>query len=181
MKYLRSIVCVFFSFFRMLVLKCKGVNCGLFNICSPIAEIKIEKNTITEIGKKLKLRSNSHIRVRKKAMLRIGKNASFNYGCMLVVREKVVIGDNLQLAPNVMIYDHDHDYSVGIEKLEYLTSPIVIGDNVWIGANSVILRGTEIGDNCVIAAGSVVKGKIPANTVVLQKRETTYKQYNVNR
>lgn len=47
---------------------------------------------------------------------------------------------------------------------------VVIGDNVWIGANSVILRGSRIGDNAVIAAGTIVKGTVESNTLVYDKR-----------
>ena len=47
----------------------------------------------------------------------------------------------------------------------------MIGNRVWIGANTVILRGTVIGDDCVIGAGSVVKGNVPANSVLVQKRD----------
>ena len=54
----------------------------------------------------------------------------------------------------------------------YKASPVSIGNNVWVGANSVILRGVEIGDNCVVAAGTVVtKGSYPANTLIREKRE----------
>ena len=52
-----------------------------------------------------------------------------------------------------------------------LKGDIIIGKNVWIGANTVILRGTTIGDNAVIAAGSVLKGDVAPNTVFLNKRE----------
>ena len=52
----------------------------------------------------------------------------------------------------------------------YKTSPVVIGDDVWIGANTVILRGTVIGRDCVVGAGSVLKGVYPAGSVIVQKR-----------
>ena len=55
---------------------------------------------------------------------------------------------------------------------EIKTSPVVIGKNVWIGANTTILAGTHIGDNCVIAAGSVIKGDIEKSKLVIQKRST---------
>jgi acetyltransferase-like isoleucine patch superfamily enzyme len=55
-------------------------------------------------------------------------------------------------------------------KEHFLSSPVIIGDNVWVGANCVILRGTVIGDNCVIAAGSVVKGNVESNMLYYQER-----------
>ena len=54
----------------------------------------------------------------------------------------------------------------------YKASPVSIGNNVWVGANSVILRGVEIGDNCVIAAGTIVtKGNYPADTLIINDRK----------
>lgn len=58
---------------------------------------------------------------------------------------------------------------------------VSIGNNVWIGANTVILRDSIIGDNAVIAAGSVVKGNIPPNTVYYLKREENFKTYVHNK
>lgn len=55
--------------------------------------------------------------------------------------------------------------------MKFKTSPITIGSNVWIGANTLILRGTHIGDNCVVAGGAVIRGSYPANTVIIQKRK----------
>ncbi|UHA57884.1 hypothetical protein KDJ21_013390 [Metabacillus litoralis] len=60
---------------------------------------------------------------------------------------------------------------------------MTIGENVWIGSNVVILRDTHIGDNVVIAAGSVVKGNVPSNTIYLNKREIDTRpiQHDYNR
>lgn len=55
-----------------------------------------------------------------------------------------------------------------------------LGKNCWIGANTVILRGTTIGDNCVIGAGSVLKGEYPARTILLQKREQEIREYRLD-
>lgn len=125
------------------------------------------------IGKCFKMRSNSHIRVRGKGRLEIGNDVSLNYGDMIVCHESIKIGNNVQLSPNVLIYDHDHDFRAkdGLKKLLYKTTPVEIGNDVWIGANTVILRGTKIGNNVVIAAGSVVKGVVEDDTVFVQKRE----------
>ena len=68
-----------------------------------------------------------------------------------------------------------YDYRVGLEQNCFKTKPIIVGSNCWIGAQTVILRGTEIGDNCVVGAGSVLKGKYPDGSVIIQKRETSYR------
>lgn len=76
--------------------------------------------------------------------------------------------------------DHDHDYrtSGGIKELQYKKNPIQIGSNVWIGANSVILRGVKIGDNVVVAAGSIVKEDIESGTLYYHNRNKMEKKYN---
>ena len=79
---------------------------------------------------------------------------------------KVRIGNNTFIAPNVGIYTAGHPFDVKQrnEGLEY-AFPVTIGDNVWIGAQACILPGVTIGDNTVIAGGSVVTKDIPANVI----------------
>lgn len=139
---------------------------------APSAEITIESGSIVNICSKFRARSGSHIRVRKGAQLIIGSNTSVNHNCMIVCREKIEIGSDVQFSPNVMVYDHDHDFRAegGVKSMKYKSSPIKIGNNVWIGANTIILRGAKIGDNAVIGAGCVVKGEIPAGAVFVQKK-----------
>ena len=78
------------------------------------------------------------------------------------------------IGPNVMIFDHDHDYKAegGISSGKVKIGDIEIGNNVWIGAGCIILRGSKIGDNCVIAAGTIVRENIMSSSLVYQKRET---------
>lgn len=91
-----------------------------------------------------------------------GKNFFANYNCTIIDVAKVTIGDNCLLAPNTAIYTAGHPlhptsrnsgFEYGIE--------VTIGDNVWIGGNTVILPGVHIGSNTVIGAGSVVTKDIP--------------------
>lgn len=144
----------------------------LISLISPYSEITLEQGGELFIGKGFKMRDGAKIRVRNGAKCFIGKNCSINSNNIIACRDYIRIGDDVQLSPNVQIYDHDHDYQAegGISANQYKTSPIEIGNNVWIGVNAVILRGSEIGDNCVIGAGCIVKGKIPPGTVFIQKR-----------
>ena len=64
---------------------------------------------------------------------------------------------------------------------KFVTAPVTIGDNSWIGCNVVILRGTSIGKNCIVGAGSVLKGTYPDNSVIVQKRQTTATVYPLER
>ncbi len=152
----------------------KDFSAPLICMISPSTEISIDRGAKLSIGKMFKMRDGAKIRVRKGGECIIGKNTSVNSNNMIACHEKVVIGDNVQFSPNVQIYDHDHDFRHpdGLRAMHYKTAPVVIGDNCWIGANTVILRGTTLGDNCVVGAGSVIKGGFPAGTVIVQKRDT---------
>ena len=79
------------------------------------------------------------------------------------------IGDRVLVGGNCLITDtdfHPLDKNVRIQDPKNITSkPVSIGDDVFIGAQSIILKGTRIGDGSIIGAGSVVLGEIPANVV----------------
>ena len=101
--------------------------------------------------------------------IQLGAGVYINRNCTIVSHENIIVGDHATIGPNVCIYDHDHNYRATEGGI--ISTPVVIGKRVWIGAGSIILRGTKIGDDCVIASGSVVKGEIPAATVVVCKHE----------
>lgn len=181
-KYIRAIICIIFSLIKFTVIKLfhfSGFHFSLVNIFSPFTEIDLGRKSYLRLSKLVRARSGVKLKVRNNAKLEVGEATSFNHGCMIICHDEIKIGANVQFGPNVLIYDHDHDYKAidGLKSLQYKTDPVVIGNNVWIGANVVILRGTTIGDNCVIGAGSVVKGNFKNNKLILQKRETTVTSY----
>lgn len=93
----------------------------------------------------------------------VGKNCFINFNCTILDNAKVTLGDNCMLAPNVSIYTAGHALYPDSRNLGYEYGiDITIGNNVWIGGNTVILPGINIGDNVVIGAGSVVTKDIPA-------------------
>lgn len=152
----------------------KKASVPFFSAVSPSTEITISTRGTIKIGKGFHARSGSHICARESGILEFGSNVFINHNSMIFCRDHIKIGDNVQISPGVMIYDHDHDFKAegGIKSKKFKTEPVKIGNNVWIGANTVILRGTEVGDNCVIGAGSVIKGVYPEGSVVVQKRHT---------
>ena len=97
-------------------------------------------------------------------------------GCIILFRfqcnaaKSVKIGDNVLIASNVFITDSDHivePNGIPVTKSKNLKySPVVIGNNCWIGQNVVILKGVTIGDNCVIGANSVVVKDVEDNSIV---------------
>lgn len=105
-----------------------------------------------------------------------GNNCEVNMNCTFLDDNRIVIGDNALIAPNVQIYTAFHptnaterfgpqkeDGSFSFCKTQ--TAPVIIGNNVWIGGGAILLPGVHIGDNVVIGAGSVVTKDIPSNTV----------------
>lgn len=94
--------------------------------------------------------------------IEVGKNFFANYNCTIIDVAKVKIGDNCQMAPNVAIYTAGHPVYPSTRNSSYeYGKEITIGDNVWIGGNTVICPGVHIGNNVVIGAGSVVTKDIP--------------------
>lgn len=96
--------------------------------------------------------------------LKIGKKVFINSGCRFQDQGGITIGDGALIGHNVVMATINHDLDPQ-RRSDILPAPIVIGRNVWLGANSTILPGVCIGENAVIAAGAVVTKNVPADTV----------------
>jgi acetyltransferase-like isoleucine patch superfamily enzyme len=97
----------------------------------------------------------------------IGDGVFFNQGVSLNCRLSIIIGKNTIVGENVKIYDHNHRFREKklIKKQGFKLKEVNIGENVWIGTNTVILSGVSVGANSVISAGSIVKRDVPADTI----------------
>ena len=100
--------------------------------------------------------------------IEVGENFFANYNLVILDVGKVKIGKNVQFAPNVAIYTAGHPvhpdsrnsgYEYGID--------VTIGDNVWLGGNTVVMPGVHIGNNVVIGGGSVVTKDIPDDVIAV--------------
>ena len=112
----------------------------------------------------------------KNAKLKIGNNVFINRGVSISSVFSVEIGDNCLIADMVSIQDsnwHEVEENQGIK-----VKKVIIGKNVWIGKNVIILPGVNIGDHCVIAAGSIITKNIPAKSKVYQELNTSIKKIN---
>lgn len=105
--------------------------------------------------------------------LTIGDNVSINHNVDIACAFKVAIGNGCGIASNVLITDHGRGYMTNDEKtippgFKPLSSkgPVIIGDNVWIGANAIILSGVTIGNNAIVGSGAVVTKDVPENGIV---------------
>lgn len=137
-------------------------------------KIAIKKNGKIIIGKNMRTRNNVSLRVYNGGILNIGNSFFANDGCSINCQQKITIGEDVIFGQNVMLFDHDHDYKNDMNN--FVREDIVIGNNVWIGANVIILKGVTIGDNVVIGAGTIVKKDVPANTVIYSKKENIIKE-----
>lgn len=95
----------------------------------------------------------------------IGKNVFINSGCRFQDQGGITLGDGTLIGHNVVMATLNHDFDPKKRSTTH-PAPIVIGKNVWVGANATILSGVSVGDNSIIAAGAVVTKDVPANTVV---------------
>ena len=146
---------------------------------SPGVIIDLDRKSKIKFGKRVSIHSGGRISANSGGELVIKDNVSFNVGCIVICKKRVSIGRNVCFGPNVMIYDHDHIIGAddGVKSMGFRIGEVVIEDNAWIGAGTIILRNTHIGKNCVIAAGSVVKGNVPDGTILIQKRESEYRKF----
>jgi len=109
--------------------------------------------------------------VDKGAKLEIGRNVGIS-SAAIVAYKHIAIGNNVKIGGGVCIYDSDfHSLDASIRSnpkedlMQKKNKPVVIGDNVFIGAHSVLLKGVTIGENSIIGASSVVTKSIPANEI----------------
>lgn len=100
--------------------------------------------------------------------IEVGNNFYANYNLTILDVAKVTIGENVMCAPNVSIFTAGHPIHPDSRNSGYEYGiPVTIGNNVWIGGNSVIVPGVIIGDNVVIGAGSVVTKDIPSDVIAV--------------
>lgn len=114
----------------------------------------------------------------------LGDNVEINLNCTFLDCNKITIGNNVLIGPNVQIYTVFHPLHATERFLENSTwavnqsAPVTIGNNCWIGGGVIILANVTIGDNVTIGAGSVVTKSIPANTLAFGNPCRVVKELN---
>jgi len=106
---------------------------------------------------------------RSPPVLTIGDRCSIGRGTSIVARRRVEIGDDVTIAPNVYITDHNHTYDdidVPIKEQYPTHDPVRIGAGSWIAVGATILPGAVIGQHVTVGAGAVVRGTVEDNAVV---------------
>ncbi|AIQ18581.1 maltose acetyltransferase [Paenibacillus sp. FSL H7-0357] len=138
-----------------------------FNDCDP-EDGKEKERLIRELfgsaGEGISIEHNFHCDVGYN--IHVGRNFYAGYNCTILDMAEVHIGDDCMFAPNVGIYTAGHSIEPKDRNKTGYGIPITIGNNVWIGGHCAILPGVKIGDNSIVAAGSVVTKDVPANAIV---------------
>lgn len=132
------------------------------------AELVTHPGCHINIRKGMSIGRGSLISVLPKGSLVIGAKVGIGSNCQIVCHHRIVIGDNTIFGPNVMIFDHNHqyDFETGVKHRAFDVGEITIGKNCWLGAGCTILKDVRIGNNVIVAAGSVVTKDVPNGSVV---------------
>lgn len=114
------------------------------------------------------------------AVIDIGDRSVIGRGSCIVARSRVEIGEDVTTGPYVYITDHNHGYSdvtLPISRQWPVDATVRIGAGSWLGTGVVVLPGADIGRNVTVAAGSVVRGKVPDYSVVAGSPARTVRRY----
>lgn len=133
---------------------------------------KEECYLVLQENAKLHIKGDVSLRNRSMVQVNSGGKAEFGYftsnvGINIQCGNHIVIGEDCMIGRNVTIYDSTyHPTGTDIAHMKVNTSPVVIGNHVWIGSNAVIMQGSHLGDGCVIGTNATITGKLPSNTMV---------------
>jgi acetyltransferase-like isoleucine patch superfamily enzyme len=170
--------------------KIKGVQLSWNNFFYGFPIVYREPNSEISIGNNVTFRSDKSSNLfgtfKKCTIATLSEGASLSIGhncgisaASITSFKKVTIGNNVLIGANVIITDSDwHGISVEKRREEGVSKAVIIGNGVWLGANSLILKGVTIGDNSVIGAGSVVSKNIPADVIAAGNPCVVLKQLN---
>ncbi|CAD0000843.1 DapH/DapD/GlmU-related protein [Flavobacterium salmonis] len=137
----------------------------LMNNSSNPEEIRdfLSQITDTEIDESVTVFTPLHINYGKHT--KIGKNVFINFDCVFLDLGGITIEDNVLIAPKVSLLTEGHSTTIE-DRHSLIPKPICIKKNAWIGANATIFQGVTIGENAIVAAGSIVSKDVPDNTIV---------------
>ncbi|HEV2482264.1 MAG TPA: acyltransferase [Puia sp.] len=168
--------------YTRLMFRAGGVTMGKPFLSNGVPELEMSLSGSLTIGRDLQLQNGHHYNMigrQQKCYFVIGKGAVITIGdhvglsgTAIVCHERVSIGNQVRIGMNCVIYDtdfHDLDYRrralVPEDYSRVVTRPVTIGNDVFIGAHSTILKGVTIGDKAIIGAGSVVAKSVPPGEI----------------
>lgn len=139
--------------------------------------ITVDAKAVIEIAENVSINEYNFITLKPGASLIIGKDTYITRATISCL-DRIEIGENCLFGEGSKIFDHNHQHTsepFSVSKTEFNTAPVKIGNNVWTGANCVILKGVTIGDNVILGAGCVVHRDVPANSVVVANQNQSIK------
>jgi len=168
--------------YTRLYFRAGGVTLARPFLSNGVPELEMSLSGSFVVGHGLQLQNGPHYNMigrQQKCYFVIGKDASLTIGdnvgisgTAIVCHERISIGSHVKIGMNCVIYDtdfHDLDYRrramIPEDYSGVVTRPVTIGDHVFIGAHSTILKGVTIGDRAIIGAGSVVARSVPAGEI----------------
>lgn len=125
------------------------------------SRLVLEKDSVLKISSAAMGRG-SRFKLAAGAKVQIGRDTYLADGCFVAIASQLSIGNNCAISWEVQIFDDD-GHNLGQQNQK---APIRIGNNVWIGSRAVILKGVDIGDHCVVAAGAVVTKSFPSGCLI---------------
>lgn len=144
-------------------------------------DFKLGVNNYYDISPKAIISISENVFINESNYLTIKKNAKFSVGKDTYITRatisclgSITIGENCILGEGMKLFDHNHQYQkspFSVSKTEFDIGDITIGNNVWTGANVIVLKGVTIGDNCVIGAGCVIYKDVPANSIIVNQQD----------
>ena len=183
---------MYYNFFRKNVIRDK--NCYILPIRGTkfefhkTAKIILHANLLLNGNKYPRSKAECYLRLRKGAVFIVNGKTSFNYGCVIEVHKnaelslgslscnsnsviiaakKITIGSGSTMARNVFIFDSDHHRTVDDEgNITNYPREIVIGENVWLGFKSSVMKGAKIKSGSAVGAMSLVMGRVKEHTLV---------------
>lgn len=154
--------------FRVMRHRIRGANIAQGATVFPGAQLLRHPKNI-RIGEAAIIKSGAHLcPCNEKASVYIGARTSIGFYTFVYASSSITIGSDCMVAPFVYLVDSDHGIAKGIPMNQQgnVARPITVGDDVWLGAHSVILAGVTISDGAIVAAGAVVRENVPSNTIV---------------
>lgn len=140
--------------------------------------LRLRESAEMHVNGNVSLFYNATIEVHKNGRLNIG-SCSINSGAVIICAYKMTIGNGCLIARHCMISDSDH-HQVLNDEGEIANHPreVIIGDNVWLGVKSTVMRGTKIKSGSVVGANSIVMGRVKEKTLVMNEPAREFSKIN---
>ncbi len=131
------------------------------------AKLYLYPGATLRVGRGVKVMYGCVLSVLPDATLELGDHSALNPGTFVYCADSIKIGTGARVAHYCSILDHDYAISSSGASFEEgkISSPVVIGKNVWLGAHVMVMKGVSIGDGAVIGAQSMVRRSVPDNTL----------------